>query len=238
MYYFNDPLLLAVVFNQFSMVKAIIDSDYYNNYLFFDISENNYFGMPIPIYYISQCWDICLGHEFREPFNQQARVWHENAVKILSFFQERKNIQIGEIPFSEIRTACWSYESDSEDSILEGNRIDFLSIGRRGIDLDLFIAVNRMDFRKAKELLQKGANPNYKHYGEGDVDLIDLCGGESSYQATCQAGALLKSPELFMNSIDGDEIGNIFRWAANEAMWELLNSYSKNSNYEEELLCK
>ena len=82
-----------------------------------------------------------------------------------------------------------------------------------------------MDFKKAKELLQKGANPNYKHYGENDEDLIDLCEGESSYQATCQAGTLLKSPGLFINSIDVDEIGSIFRWAANEAMWKLLYSY-------------
>lgn len=235
MYYFNDPLLLAVVFNQFSMVKGIIDSGFYNNNLFFDIGESWYFGMPIPIYYISQCWDICLGHEFREPFNQRAHICHENAVKILSLFQERKNIQIDEIPFSEIRSACWNDESDFEESILDGKRSDYLSIGRRGIDLDLFIAVNRMDFKKAKELLQKGANPNYRHYGDEDDDLMGLCGGECAYQATCQAGDLVRYQESLL---DVDEIGSIFRWAANEAMWELLNSYSKNGNYEEELLCK
>lgn len=222
---FNDPLLLAVVFNQFDKVKEILDSGKYDNNLFSDIGESWCFGIPIPIHYISQCWDICFGQEFREPFNKRARVCHGNAGKILCLFQERKNIHIDEIPFSKIFYACWDDECESEETILEGKRSDYLSLGRREIDLDLFIAVNRMDFKKAKELLQKGANPNYKHYGENDEDLIDLCEGESSYQATCQAGTLLKSPGLFINSIDVDEIGSIFRWAANEAMWKLLYSY-------------
>ncbi len=223
--YFKDPLLLAVIFNQYSTVKKIIDSGNYNDKLFTDIGVNNYFGVPIPIHYLSQCWTICLGHEFREPFNQTAHESYENARKILSLFQERKNIQIGEIPFSKISSACWNDESDSEESILDGKKSDYLSIDRREIDLDLFIAVCRMDFKKAKELLQKGANPNYKHYGDDDSNLIDLCGGECSYQVTCQSGELIKSPELFMNSIDFDEIGNIFRWAANELMYDLLESY-------------
>lgn len=222
MKYFNDPLLLAVVFNQFDTVKEILDSGNYDNNLFSDIGESYYFGIPIPIQYISQCWDICLGHEFCEPFNQQAHVCHENAKKILSLFKERKNILIDEIPFSKIPSACWEDESDSEERILGGKKSDYLSIGRREIDLDLFIAVNTMNFQNVKELLKKGADPNYKHYGDGDSDLIGLCGGECSYQATCQAGDLVRFQE---SSLDVDEIGSIFRWAANELMYDLLESY-------------
>ena len=83
-----------------------------------------------------------------------------------------------------------------------------------------------MNFQKAEELLKNGANPHYKHYGESDGDLLDLCGAECSYQATCQAGEIIRSPGLFRNAIDEEEIGNIFRWAANEKMYELLNIYS------------
>ncbi len=224
--YFSDPLLLAVIFNDFETVRTLMDSENYNPTVFTNIFNNiNYYGIPIPIHYISQCWDICLGHEFWEPFNQITHKCYGNAGKILSLFIERKKIEITEIPFSKIYSACWDDESEPEDFILDGKRSDYLSIGRREVDLDLFIAVNTMNFKKAKSLLEKGADPNYKHYGDADSSLIELCGGECSYQATCQAGDLLKSPGLFINSIDIDEIGSIFRWAANELMYDLLNSY-------------
>ena len=73
------------------------------------------------------------------------------------------------------------------------------------------------------ELLDKGANPLYKHPGSDDV--LAICGAECSYQATCEAGYLIKSPDFFRNSIDEYEIVNIFRWAANEKMYNLLESY-------------
>ncbi len=63
--YFSDPLLLAVIFNDFETVRTLMDSENYNPTVFTNIFNNiNYYGIPIPIHYISQCWDICLGHEF------------------------------------------------------------------------------------------------------------------------------------------------------------------------------
>ena len=226
-YFFKDPLVLAVVFNEYEKAKELLESGAYNDGVFSDIGMEKYFGIPIPIQYISRCWEICFWQDFREPFAQITRPKYENAKKILSHFKEKKGIDAIEIPFSKIPPALWAREDESDEEILEGKKNDFISNGARKIDLDLNVAVKRMDFKAAKELLENGANPCYKHCADCDEDLFDLCGGECSYQAGCQAGFLIKSPDYFRNSIDYDEIGSIFRWAANEAMYVLLDSYRK-----------
>ncbi|GEM_PF-2069515 len=226
-YFFKDPLVLAVVFNEYEKAKELLESGAYNDGVFSDIGMEKYFGIPIPIQYISRCWEICFWQDFREPFAQITRPNYENAKKILSLIKEKKGINAIEIPFSKIPPALWAREDESDEEILEGKKSDFISNGARKIDLDLNVAVKRMDFKAAKELLENGANPCYKHCADCDEDLFDLCGGECSYQAGCQAGFLIESPDYFRNSIDYDEIGSIFRWAANEAMYELLDSYRK-----------
>ncbi|MCR4714398.1 MAG: hypothetical protein K5751_08480 [Treponemataceae bacterium] len=219
---YTDPLVLAVVFNFYEAVKNLLESGRYDNNLTVDIT-NGWFGSPIPVYYISRCWEICLGHEFKEPFNQIVKKNYENARHILSLFG-KKGIQVKDIPFSEISPACWAFEDESDEEILRGKKKEFISLSIREVDLDLYIAVHKMDFKRAKGLLNQGANPLYKHFDE-NTSLLDLCGDECCYQATHLAAELIREPDLFINSIDYDEIGNIFRWAANELMWNLLESY-------------
>ncbi len=224
--HYTDPMVLAVIFNEYEIVKSLLENENYDKTVFTDIGSDCYFDIPIPVYYISKCWEICLNHDFSESFNPIFQKNYENAKKILALFKEKLGVQEVEIPFSKISSACWALEDDSEEDILEGKKADFISKGIREIDLDLYTAVQKMDFQKAEELLKNGANPHYKHYGEDDGDLLDLCGAECSYQATCQAGEIIRSPGWFKNAIDEEEIGNIFRWAANEKMYEILNKYS------------
>lgn len=223
--FITDPFVLAVIFNEYDAVKYMLDSGIYNENVFFDIGMKDYFGLSIPVQYISRCWEICVNPEqdFREPFNQTAIKNYENAQKILALFKEKKGIEVGEIPFSKISGATWAREDEIDEEVLDGKKSDFIAHGIREINLDLFIAVQKMEFDKAKSLLEKGANPMYEHPGYDD--LLAICGFECSYQVSHQAGFLLKSPEMFKNSIDGDEIANIFRWAANEKMYALLESY-------------
>ena len=223
--FITDPFVLAVIFNEYDAVKNILDSGNYNEDVFLDISMKNYFGLPIPVQYISRCWEICLNPEqqFREPFNQTVIKHYENAKKILDLLKEQKGVEVGEIPFSKIYGATWAWEDDTDEEVLDGKKSDFIAHGIREINLDLFIAVQKMEFDKAKSLLEKGANPMYEHPGYDD--LLAICGCECTYQVTCQAGELIKSPGWVRNSINKDEIANIFRWAANEKMYELLESY-------------
>ena len=71
----------------------------------------------------------------------KARKNYENAKKILALFKEKAGLQEIEIPFSKIGSACWSFEDDIEEDILEGKKTDFIYKGIREIDLDLYIAI-------------------------------------------------------------------------------------------------
>lgn len=61
--FITDPFVLAVIFNEYDAVKNILDSGNYNEDVFLDISMKDYFGLPIPVHYISRCWEICLNLE-------------------------------------------------------------------------------------------------------------------------------------------------------------------------------
>ena len=223
--YYTDPLILAVFLNYDELVGRILDSGKYNDKALLDITENRIFGIPVPVYYLSRCWEICLGHEFSESFNPTAQKNYKSAKNILNLFKEKLGIEEFSIPFNKIFPACWYCEKDTDEEILEGPRNYYISQGRRNIDLDLYIAVETMNFEKAKELLEQGADPLYKHCTDGITTILSKCGIECSYQATCMTGPIIDSPTSWIYSISLDEIGELFRWAANEAMWELLNSY-------------
>ena len=88
-----------------------------------------------------------------------------------------------------------------------------------------------MDFQKVRALLDGGANPLYRHYDD-DSNLLEQCGAECSYQTTCQAGEYIKCPSLWFDSIGYEELGDLFRWAANEQMYQLLDLYVPKNNSE------
>ena len=72
---FTDPLVLAVVFSDYEDVKNLLKNGNYNHEVFQNIDEIGYLGIPIPLQYISRCWEICLKpyENFREPFSQLAK---------------------------------------------------------------------------------------------------------------------------------------------------------------------
>lgn len=210
---YTDKLLIAVVLNNYETVKSILQSGDYDKNLFVDVGG---FEVPVPVTYFNKCWRIILDFPFQEDLY---RKHFENAVKTSNLFREY-GIADPEIPFSKISYSGWAFEDESDDDLLEVPRKERLARGEKEIDLDLYIAVRRMDFGKAEELLNKGANPWFEI--EDKTYCLDLCGTECSYQATCMAGELLRSPGWHSNGIEFDELGNLLRWAANEKMYTIL----------------
>lgn len=229
----NDKFIIALVLNDYEEVKKAFDSGAIEGYKNKTLSDFGfiYSDAPLPLYSITQAWLICLNNgSFSEPLKTAAKRNYENAKKIMALFEERLGGQAQEIPFAKIFPCCWADEDESESDILEGEKAEFVARGAREIDLDLLASGQRMDFARVRELLEKGANPLYEHPGLGS--LLDLCGGECSYQATCEAGFIIKNPELFRQSIEIEEIAKVFRWAANEKMYNLLAQYVPTSDGE------
>ena len=229
----NDKFIIALVLNDYDEVKKVFDSgaiEGYKNKTLDDFGFD-YSDVPLPLCSITQAWLICLNNEsFIEPLKTPAKRNFENAKKIMALFEERLGERPQEIPFSKIFPCCWADEDESESDILEGEKADFVARGEKEIDMDLLVSGQRMDFEKVKELLEKGANPLYEHPGQDS--LLDLCGGQCSYQATCEAGFIIKNPGFFKVSIEIEEIVKIFRWAANEKMYNLLVQYAPTNGGE------
>lgn len=214
-FYYTDKLLMSVVLNDYETVKSILQSGDYDKNLFVDVGG---FEVPVPVTYFNKCWRIILDFPFGKSEDLD-RKHFENAVKISDLFREY-GIADPEIPFSKISYSGWAFEDESDDDLLEVPRKERLARGEKEIDLDLYIAVCRMDFEKADELMNKGANPWFEI--EDKSNCLDLCETECSYQATCMGGELLRSPGCFSNGIEIDELGNLLRWAANKKMYIIL----------------
>lgn len=220
--YYTDKLLLAVVLNQVEKVKEILESENYDRSLFTDIRG---FEVPLPLQYLNECWRIILNHTFAESFEPIARKNYENAVKIYKLFQEH-GISEADVSLNKCWCAVWNDEDESDDEVLGHSKQELIANGKKEIDLDLYIAVSKMDYEKTEVLLKKGADPSFVY--EGD-EIISICGCECSYQATCKAGDIIKSPVWYSNGIDIDELGGLLRWAANEKMYILLSKYLKDN---------
>lgn len=213
-FYYTDKLLIAVVLNDYETVKSILQSGDYDKKLFVDVGG---FEVPVPVTYFNKCWRIILDF----PFEEELYIKHfENAVRISELFREY-GIAEPEIPFNKISYSGWAFEDESDDDLLEVPRKERVARGEKEIDLDLYIAACRMDFEKAEELMNKGADPFFEI--EDKTNCLDCCGTECSYQATCMAVELLRSPGWYSNGIEINELGNLLRWAANEKMYAILS---------------
>lgn len=220
--YYTDKLLLAVVLNQVEKVKEILESGNYDRSLFTDIGG---FEVPLPLQYLNECWRIILDHTFAESFEPIARKNYENAVKIYKLFLEH-GISEADVSLNKCWCAVWNDEDESNDEVLGHSKQELIANGKREIDLDLYIAVSKMDYEKTEVLLKKGADPSFTYEGS---EVISICGSECSYQATCMAGNIIKSPAWYSNGIELDELGNLLRWAANEKMYVLLSKFLKDN---------
>lgn len=211
---YTDKLLIAVVLNDYETVKGILQSGDFDKNLFVDVGG---FEVPVPVTYFNKCWRIILDFPFQEEIY---RKHFENALKISELFKQY-GIADPEIPFSKISYSGWAFEDESDDELLEVPRKERVARGEKEIDLDLYIAVCKMNFEKAEELMNKGANPWFEI--EDKTYCLGLCETECSYQATCMAGELLRSTGWYSNGIEIDELGNLLRWAANEKMSTILS---------------
>lgn len=217
---FGDTLVHAVMLNDFETVKKIIDSGNYDSTLFDDIGWR---GTALPLHYLTKCYLICLDGEFDGNFGTIASRHRENAKKILALFMDILNLRTEpEIDFSKYAEVSLAEEDDPDEDIFGCDRSFLLEKGAREIDLNLYIAVMKMDFKKAETLLKDGASPEYK-LPEGSA--LSVCGNRCSYYCTCNVGDVLKYPNTY-NPTKGEEIGWLLIWAANEKMYNILSGKS------------
>lgn len=100
-----------------------------------------------------------------------------NNEKIKRIFTDRFGVKFEPIDF--YNTDFWFYRSERDydfDDIMSGTKEEMVAKGYREIDLDLYVAVCKIDFVEVERLLDAGANPNVliKEEGRTCVDLVSI----------------------------------------------------------------
>lgn len=234
---FNELLIKATYHNNFELVQRLINQEEFDKSIINDIGLLN---KPFPLYYITMCYKKAMWGEFRDeimPFIEEQR---KNIDKLMVLWEDTFCIDPDshiDYKMYEEYFYCISDEETDEGVFLDPRK-KFTDNGCLNIDLDLFVAVDKFQFAKVKELLEKGANPNANLVSIDDIgkdyvdprNCIDRIGFECSYLCSHKVFPIIKNAHgtWYVNYAMTDrEIGNLIGWAAHEEMYNLLNQYYK-----------
>ncbi len=228
---FDQILIKAVYHNLYDVVVGMVQSNRFNNRLLEDIGICE---TPFPIYYITQCYKRVMWEDFIEETMPMVLEHRKRIDDLLLFWEEKCGVdthqKIDYKKYGEL--FCCADETDSMDDIFFDDIQKYLDNGCRMIDLELFGAVEKFQFERVKDLLEKGANPEAKliSIDEKDKNDYDNCfdcvGMECSYLCSCEVFPMLKGKlgAWYINyAITDKDLGDLLSWAAHEDMYKLLN---------------
>lgn len=234
---FNELLIKGTFHNNFELVSELIEWDEFDESIIHDIGL---LDVPFPLYYITMCYKRTMWDDFIEetmPFVEKQRI---DIDKLLHLWKERFGANVDEvINYKKYEAYFYCLSDDETDrDVLLNPRSKYTENGCREIDIDLFIAVDKFQFSKVKELLEMGANPDANLISIDDKDkefqdplnCLDRIGRECSYLCTCQIFSHIKKPHgaWYINyALTEREIGDLIGWAAHEDMYHLLEQYDK-----------
>lgn len=228
---YRDALVTAVYHNFPDAVSQLLDCEEFDNALFQDIGLDDARN-PYPIYLITQCYKVIFSGEFIDTIMPWIIEQRLNTARILRIWSEKLGIDINRpVDFYKYKSCFYSDEDDAdyEDVFCLDKLQDFLDNGYRNIDTDLYMAVNKFQYEKVRELLAKGANP--------DANLVPVNGDDSDpYNCRTRIGdeiAYLSSEVLPLlhdkyqgwvanYPVNAKQVEDVIGYAAHKVMWEVM----------------
>ncbi len=236
------PCFLEKIFEEYSnLLNTVFYCDYdrlitltpmgFDPYIFKfnrDLSD-------FPIYYISICLNIIFNkpEEWSEPIRNLIQTIHRNNSKILTYWQENHHFDIDtKIDFQKYHSFFFCDDPDeSKEEVLMLYDISYdeylRTNGYRDIDVELYCATSRFDFKTVEHLLSKDANPSADVFDESSP--IERIESESSYLSIGLMN-LYKAYyfEKKMIPIDENDFFDCIGMGAHETVYSLLTKCSKN----------
>ena len=231
----NDKYINAVFNFDVKKFKKLLETEPFDISLLTNIGD----GIPCPIQWITQFWEIIFEH----PEN-----WEEDCREIIAENKQR-NLEIKQIlierfnvdfkPIDFYNSDLWfdrHGRDDTFEDVLYESRDSMIAKGYRAIDLDLFVAVSKYDFKETERLLELGANPVCIIKSEGDIIpyyCMDSIGTECSYLNIELQDIIIDRVQR--NPMKGDSVILIYLagLAANESMYSLLSKYDPREDVED-----
>lgn len=218
--------LTEVVFNiDDKRFKILVTDGYLNNSVFKDIHFFN--GTPLPLHYITICWDIILSNynEWKEGYRDIVYKRKCQNDKIKEVFVSQFGIDMDDILYSNY---CDYYYSQPEDATVEDclweTKENLIGQGVKEIDIDLYCSVVKFDYEQAEHLLQCGANPRAWIPCEGENQCMDRIGTECSFLEIELDRVIMGSS--YVKDYERD-LMYLIGLAAHEKMYRLLSKYDK-----------
>ena len=234
----KHALLCAVVLNDVEETRTLL-SKIEDRSLLNDIGL---LSKPFPLHYISICNEVIWQEIDEWKDKVEAERNRDRSRAMVKFWQEYYGVS----EFEKIDYRVY-YEDfyctdpdDSDEDILWAPKSKYVEAGSREIDVDLYCAVCKFDFKRTQQLLKLGANPDVDLYetpasdieerGKGDGwHALDHIATEESFLIHETLG-LLSQAETDMAKrswIDEGTISNILGIAAHSDMYRLLDKYVK-----------
>ena len=227
---FDQIMIKAVYFNMTDVVMEMAQSRWFNRELLDDIGISE---APFPLYYITLCYKRVMWGDFIDEVMPVVLEHRKRIDDLLAFWEERFGVDIHQtIDYKKYWELFFcADENESLKDVLLCDPQKYLDNGCRMIDLELFEAVEKFQFERVKDLLEKGADPDANLIFDGNdkddyLNCLERIGNEIFYLSSCEVFPMLeeKKGEWFVNyDINKDNaIGNLFGWAAHEDMNSLL----------------
>ena len=178
-----------------------------------------------PLHYFTACWNIILS-KYDEYDNQYKEIAYKRKLKndqIMDFFVSHYHLDMEQIPLGDYRKYFFRNQEVYDCEWCFGqSEEEMVTHGFRKIDIDLFCAVNGVDYEKAEQLLAAGANPEMEF--EATVNCWSITCDERDYCSNRFVPFLLGERLVFdWNHLD---FSYFTGWAAQEKMYSLLEKYS------------
>lgn len=224
------PFIKAVFEMDFPKFRELLETCEFDRELLTDTKLCS--GQAIPIYWLTQCWEIILENpeEWTEDARENVKQKKEANQKIKEIFRERFNVEFLPIDFHNLDEEAIPFfradKADSDDDVLWEDKNELKRQGFREIDLDLYCAVCRFDYGKVEKLLKTGANPCLSGT---EYDCIDRITTESSYISIDQYGYIDNTRKLHrLSRYQWKDTVDLIGWAAHETMYSLLKNTTEN----------
>lgn len=186
------------------------------------------------ILYIIKCWEIILADEWKGEYGEIVERRRKQNEKIKRIFIEKLQAEFNPIewyiePFYFYR----KWDDDTVEDILDKTREELNELGFCDLDIDLYCAVCKFDFKETERLLKAGANPNTNIDGEYDPEFdeepencFDRIGRECDGLEFALLRDLIRGDE-YVTSDYYCYLTDLVGLAAHKGMYSLLLEYDK-----------
>ncbi len=203
--------------------KRLLDSEAFNPSWLVSTPSTN--GKHFPMYWITLCYEIVLGNpeDWKEHIRPLISKRIEDIKIIKQLFEDYFHVNLEPLDFINPQYDLYNkaFITDKIKDVFEFP--DNVTKNHSELDIQLFMAVERMDFIEAQRLIGLGANPDeeFKEYdkGEPDYNCFSWVEIERGFLC-CELDWAWEAQTNYY--IQDCNIADLYTWAAYEKMYKIL----------------